>query len=159
MTINQNLFSPQKFIVVSGRFPNVEFFAQRVKIPAVSSGNVRINTSAAVDFFQVGDKLEFEELPIDFLLDEDLTTYSEIYNWLIDCVKNPQPDFNPFSDLSVICLTNNQNKNKTYTFHNAFPYFISDIDMSATESEDNPIIMHVGFKYSHFSLDNIGTNL
>lgn len=159
MTINKNLFAPQKFQILVDRFPNVEFWAKSVEIPMVSLSPVKINTGASVDFYQVGDKLEFETFTIDFFLDEDLKTLEEIYVWIVDCVKSVQPKFKPYGNITAMFLTNNQNPNRSITYHNAFPFEISPFMVDARSSEDDPITMQVKFKYSHFSLNGVEINI
>jgi hypothetical protein len=150
--VNQNFFSPHKFQVVIARFPNIEFFAQDINIPGFSTDSVHIPTGAPNDFYEIGDKLKFNELKITFKLDEDMQTFKEIFNWSLLSQTKSRADFNPFSDISLIALTNNSNTNFQYVVHNAFPYAMSDIDMSTRISEDSPVVMTVFFKYSHYEI-------
>lgn len=150
--INQNFLSPNKFRVVITRFPNLEFFAQSVNIPGFETDSVHVPTNAPNDYYEIGDKIKFNELKIDFILDEDIQTFKEIFNWSMLSQTTSRKDFKPFSDITIMVLTNNSNINFQYTIHNAFPYIMDDIDMSTKRSEDSPVLMSVRFKYSHYEI-------
>ena len=64
------------------RMPATDFFCQRVNIPSLALGNAILPTqfsSVPVE----GDTLVFENLTISFYVNEDLSNYMEVYNWLI----------------------------------------------------------------------------
>jgi hypothetical protein len=150
--INNNYFSPNKFQVVINRFPNVEFFAQDANIPGFTSGNVLRSTTAPSDYYEIGDKIQYNDFKIDFILDEDMETFKEIFNWAMMASVKKRKDFNPFSDITVIVLTNNSNRNFSFVVKNAFPYLLNDVDLSVRKSEDAPIVMSVLFKYSLYEI-------
>ena len=64
------------------RLPNVNFFCQKVNIPSVSIGLAQ-QTTPFSDSPVEGDKLVFEQMTMTFYVNEDLSNYMEIYNWLI----------------------------------------------------------------------------
>ena len=64
------------------RLPNVNFFCQRVNIPAINLGIALQNTPFS-DMNYEGDKLTFEQMTMNFYVNEDLSNYLEVYSWLI----------------------------------------------------------------------------
>ena len=64
------------------RLPNVNFFCQRVNIPAINLG-IALQTTPFSDMNYEGDKLTFEQMTMNFYVNEDLSNYLEVYNWLI----------------------------------------------------------------------------
>ena len=150
---NQNLLSQNKFQLVIARFPNIEFFAQSAPIPGFTTGNVYIPTNAINDYYEIGDKLRFNDFKVSFLLDVEMVTFKEIFAWsMLAMTKKRGTDFMPFSNIGVLTLDNQSNANLSFTIHNAFPYEMTDVDMSVKRSEDVPITMDVFFKYSHFTI-------
>ena len=57
--------------------PNVDFFCQRVNIPAVNLGVYRQPTPLS-DAPTEGDKIDFEQFAMNFIVNEDLSNYLEI---------------------------------------------------------------------------------
>lgn len=153
---NLSLFSPNKFRVVIQRFPGVNFFAQKLTLPTVTLGQTKISTNEYVDFYTPGDKVQYEDLTIEFVLDEDLVSYIQLKEWMVDAArkelykKNEKNDFR-FSDMQIIALTNNSNKNKAIQFYNTFPYSITPIPIDTRLSEE-AITVSVVFKYSEFNI-------
>lgn len=147
-----NLLSPNKYQVVISKFPNVNYFTQRVPIPTVTLGQAVQATNQEVDIKWPGDKLEFEDLILSVMMDENLAGYQEIYDWLFECASSEMHEDDVFSDISIIMLTNNSNKNKILKFHNAWPQTLGNILMDVTATEDQPLSTDIIFKYTHFTI-------
>ena len=74
--------SPTKFRFILNQIPKVQFFVQTANIPGISLGEAVIPTPYK-DIPYVGDKVTYENLSIQFLVDEHLENYIEIHNWMI----------------------------------------------------------------------------
>lgn len=74
--------SPTQFRFMINQLPKVQFFTQAANIPAISLGELVIPTPYK-DIPIIGDKVTFENLSVQFIVDEHLENYSEIHNWLI----------------------------------------------------------------------------
>lgn len=149
---NTDLLSPNRFQVVIAKYPNVTYFAQRVPIPSVNLGTTHQFTNQEVDIKLPGDKIEYDDLLISFIIDEDVASFAEILRWIQDAAGSELSPQDLMTDLSIVILTNNSNKNKTFKFYNAFPYSISNIMLDVTVSEDQPLTADVMFKYTHFTI-------
>ena len=64
------------------RMPNVNFFCQSVNIPSMSLGSF-LQPTTFMDQPVEGDTLTLEQLNVSFYVNEDLSNYLEIYNWMI----------------------------------------------------------------------------
>ena len=74
--------SPTQFKFSIKQIPKVEFFTQSANLPGINLGEVVIPTPYK-DIPYVGDKVTYENLDIQFIVDEHLENYIEIHNWLI----------------------------------------------------------------------------
>jgi len=152
------------------RMPNVNFFCQQVTIPSLSIG-VATQPTPFSDISVEGDKVAFEQLNISFYVNEDLSNYLEIYNWIISLgfPDNP-PQFNLRddistasdadgtikSDMNVILQTNKSNPNFNVTFRDAFPVSLGSIDLDSSVTSLDPIVVDATFAYiGSFSIDKI----
>jgi len=153
------------------RMPTTNFFCQRVNIPSVALGNAILPTafsSAPIE----GDRLVFENLSIGFYVNEDLSNYMEVYNWLI-AIGFPDefPQFNlngdaisadtsystMKSDMNVIIQTNKTNPNYNVTFKDTFPTSLGEISLDATATDLQPIVVDATFAYTgSFTIEKIG---
>ena len=148
--------------------PNVDFFCQRVNIPAVNLGVYRQPTPLS-DAPTEGDKIDFEQFAMNFIVNEDLSNYLEIYNWLI--AMGFPDDHNQFnlaknlnqtgtktirSDMNIIINTNKSNPNYSVTFKDAFPISLGSIELDASATSLEPIIVDATFEFvGSFSIDKI----
>lgn len=80
--------------------PNVEYFVNAVNIPGISmSGDAEINTRYKTIPF-MGDTLVFGDLELSFIVNENLTNYREIHDWMIGIAypKSNQQFINAMND-------------------------------------------------------------
>ena len=73
--------SPVQFRFKMTKLPLVEFFVQSANLPGISLGSAQQNTPL-YDIPIPGDKLDYDNLTIQFLVDENLENYREIHGWL-----------------------------------------------------------------------------
>ena len=74
--------SPTQFRFILNQIPKVQFFVQTANIPGISLGEATIPTPYK-DIPYVGDKVTYESLNVQFLVDEHLENYIEIHNWMV----------------------------------------------------------------------------
>ena len=74
--------SPIQFRFKCTKLPEVEFTCQTANIPGISLGSA-IQPTPLVDIPIPGDKISFQSLDINFLVDENLNNYKEIHDWLV----------------------------------------------------------------------------
>ena len=72
---------PTKFRFGITKLPKVEFFVTQANIPGISLGQTSQPTPLK-DIPIPGDKLDYDNLNISFLVDENLENYREIHGWL-----------------------------------------------------------------------------
>ena len=149
---NFSQLSPNKFKVVINLFPDTSFWAQRVVLPTITLGQNLVPTNKSIRWTTPGDTLEYDDLIISFIVDEDMIGYRKIKKWQEDTVNRERPD-ERFSDMQILLLTNNSNKNLSFKFKNTYPYLISTVLMDTTQAEDQPLTVDVNFKHSHFDID------
>jgi len=152
---NINITSPINFKMQFTRLPEVEFFIQRVSIPAMVLGEL-LQPTSFIDEPNIGDKITFDQLTIGIIVDEELRNYEAIYDWMVG-LGFPEgfAQFNELetspdgldSDATLHILTNSGNPIVSMNFQNIHPVLLSSLDFDSSLDE-NPIIIDVGFKFS-----------
>jgi hypothetical protein len=151
---NFNPLSPNKFLVVINRFKPLSFFAQEIVLPSVILGQNRMPTNRSITYSTPGDTVEYDDLMISFIVDEDLVAYKQLKDWEEEMAGTEIPE-ERFSDLSILLLTNNSNKNHTFKFYNTWPHTIGNIGLSVAQAEDAPVTVDVTFKHSKFEIESV----
>ena len=73
--------SPTQFRFGIHQLPKVEFFATAVTLPGISLGTAILSTPYK-DIPLPGEKLDYGNLTIEFLVDEYLENYISLHNWM-----------------------------------------------------------------------------
>jgi hypothetical protein len=164
---NINFLSPLGFRFKLKRAPNLNFFVTDVNLPRISLGNVELPTPFKV-INVPGNKLEYGDFSLTFKMDEDMSTYFEIYNWLI-AIGFPE-NFNQykglkeaqkgtpnqlFSDATLTIMTSDMVPNIEVNFEDLFPTGIDDINFTTSDVDVNYISATVSFKYKIFHVKKV----
>ena len=78
---NRNFLSPVVFKFSLKRSPAAAFFCNQANIPSIDLG-IAEQPSYLKNIPIPGDKIDFGDLNLRFLVDEDLVNYMEIQNWI-----------------------------------------------------------------------------
>ena len=108
----------------------------------------------------IGDKLTFNELQANIILDEDLTSYDEMYSWMrrnldIEMVTPTQrtSDQPPaMSDISLSILSSHNNTTKQVRYIDCIPTALTDIQFESTTGGESYITFGASFRFSYFEL-------
>ncbi len=167
---NRNFLTPVGFKFVLQRSPKVAFFCNQANIPSMNMGNA-VLPSYLRQLPIPGDEIEFENLNIRFLVDEDLKNYMEIFNWIrgigtaeslsefdrLEASSTIQriSGHNIFSDGTLHVLNNNLLSNFKVVFADLFPVSLTTLNFDATDTTNEYFTAEVGFKYSIFNITDM----
>ena len=167
---NRNFLSPLNFRLVLQKAPLLNFFLQSASIPGLSfAGNITMPTPL-IDIPIPGEKLVYSPLSVSFMVDEDMTNYMEIFNWMISLAAKDlqpfaryqaqtsiEPDVNSRdrSDIKLMILTSSKNPNIQVNFQDAFPTQLGELNFSTTASGVNYLESSVTFEYVKYEIEII----
>jgi hypothetical protein len=173
MSAIDNTVSNRNFLATSGftfrikKAPNVNFFIQRVNVPAISVKNVDVGNEYVVAPYP-GEHLRYEPLNIEFMVDENIENYLELHNWLIGLGKpesyaqyanlsaNPSyTGLGVYSDISVFILNSLYAPNYEIVFTDAFPISLSELEFKSTETDKKFITAIASFKYTTYTIESL----
>lgn len=162
---NMNLLGDNTFHFAIRELPAVSLFAQTVDIPGVNIGRAIVPTSN-VDYNQPGDKVEFDDLSIQFIVDEDLANYREVWNWIMylgypesteqfRMLADGETQYTEKSDIYMTTTTNKFNPNWHLKFVDAFPVMLSGISFINNNITLMPLVATVTFDYSYYKFQKV----
>lgn len=146
---NKNTLSPLgfKLAINSTDFPVFEYFCTQVTWPGVSlpaiDGKYK-NLQAAI----AGDSLRYDPLTVQFIIDENMKNYLELYDWLY---KNAREAIT-YRDLTLNILSNQSTSNLYVQFMNATITSLGSFEFSTQSTEVNNIICTADFSYDAFKI-------
>lgn len=156
-TYTNNLLQNNGFAFVLERIPQTIFRVTSTAVPSVAVPPPDAGYPGATQHFP-GTFTEFEDITMEFLVDENLENYEEIYRWLVkqrfaeNQVPKSEIDVSYFSDGVLTTMTNSSNPNRKFKFKAMFPYALGQLSFDSSISSPSPVTCTVSFKYSYFEL-------
>jgi len=163
---NTNLLQSSKFILAFNRIPTVQYFCQEANLPGVSLGSTEYNTPL-LNVPVAGTKLEYGEFKVNFLVDEKLQSWYELYKWML-AIASPKSledrktlnqlqnaytaKESYYSDANLTIMSALNNPLLRINYQRMFPVSLSDIDFDAQKSADDIITASATFKYEYFTI-------
>ena len=173
---NRNFLSPNGFRFALRRSPQVAFFCNQANIPDMTLG-VTEQATYLRNIPVPGDKIEFGDLNLRFLVDEDLGNYMEIQKWIrglgfpesLDEFEKlesqaeifgryAQDQDNIYSDGTLSILSSNLIPKFQIFFRDLFPYSLSTMTFDATQTDQEYFTADVSFKYTIYTVTDINNN-
>jgi hypothetical protein len=160
---NINPLSPNGFQFSILRLPELTYFCQQVEIPTLSLPAPTQATPLSTNIM-AGEILDYGELTIQFLVDENMANYKAIHNWMIGlgfpedyeqyATFREQSEFADLSDVKknfsdgfLQVLGNNNQVVQTIQFYDMFPTSLAALTLQSTNMDVNYLIGNVTFRY------------
>lgn len=151
------------------RAPKVGFFGNIINVPGLNLG-VAEQSTYLKSVPRPGEVLEFNELTLTFLIDENLKNYLEIQNWMRGIgfpeslnqiykfqedgpVDGDGGDLNLYSDGTLTILNGINRPVFSVKFEDMFPISLSDINFDATLTDVEYLTADVTFKYLLYTIE------
>jgi hypothetical protein len=169
---NRNFLSPVGFKFTLAKEPKAAFFCNSARIPDINLG-VAIQPSYLKDIPVPGDKIEFGDFNLRFLIDENMENYMTIHNWIYglgypdsteeykSLIINNAGQEDPkqaFSDGSLHILNSNFNDVAIVNFKDLWPMTLSSLEFDSSIRDTNYFTADVSFKYTVYNILSPTTN-
>lgn len=159
-----NYLSPVSFKIIIDRLPNVEFFTQRVNLPSLSMSAPQ-QASPLHNIYKTPDRIEYAELDLSFIVDENMENYNEILSWM-EGMGTPQSSdqrlnlekskYGAVSDISILIENSSRNSNIKFNFTECFPIALSGIALDVTGTDVTYPEVNVTMRYTNMTFEKIG---
>ena len=176
--------SPTQFRFGIHQLPKVEFFTVAANLPGISAGTVTQATPFK-DIPLMGEKMEYENLSISFIVDEYLENYISLHNWMVgigfpenreqfrtfrdvtsntpagggtptvDRIGSATADRAMYSDAFLQILSNKNNPIVEVNFENAFPISLSALDFTQTATDVEYMTASAEFAYQIYEIKTL----
>ena len=170
---NLNYLSPVNFDLAINKLPKTRYFCTGVTLPSVTMSETIQETTLAIQSALPGGKITFDPLTVKFVVDEDMTNYQEIFNWimalgpghdtkdfinLVEAQKTTTGKFsnakfeNMYSDATVIVNTSANNANIEFMFSDCFPVSLGSIDFQTDAQGVEYAVCDLTLKFTLFTV-------
>lgn len=161
---NINPLSPNGFMFSISRLPDLTYFCQSVELPSISIDTATVATPF-VDYTNPGEKISFNNLDVEFLVDSEMKNYLAVFNWLrglgfpenyeqfkeqIESPLNLKPAQASVSDATLTILNNSNNPARTVEFIDVYPESLQSLSFTSTSQDVQYLVGRASFKYSYY---------
>ena len=173
--------SPTQFKFSINQLPKVEFFTVAANLPGISLPPANYNTPFK-NIPTIGEKPEYEDLTITFIVDEFLENYISIHEWItgtgfpksrqqfsdfrtltannptdaktvsVDKVGTATPDRGMYGDATLTILSNKNNPLVEIRFQDLFPTSLGGLDYTQVATDVEYLNVQVTFQYKIYEI-------
>jgi hypothetical protein len=167
---NINLLQQTKFILAFARIPNSQYFCQEVNLPGISISET-LQTTPFIDIHRPGDKMTYDTLDISFIVNEDLSSWTDIHDWIrgmafpdnfdeYSNLKNLSPFISnqkapQYCDASLQIQTALNNRKFLIEFSDLYPISLSGINFTTTDDNNSTVTARASFRFTQYKLKRV----
>jgi len=179
---NLDLARPTQFRFSILKIPNTEYFIQEVNLPGIAfSGDAVLNTRFT-SLNMMGDTVNYEPLEISFAVQENLSNWREIHDWMVgigfpentaqfaDAISDakatrtsvPSRTANVStlqSDATLMIMTNKNNPTVKVNFKNVYPTSLSGVSFDTKDTDAQNLTATMTMNYDYYNLEVLGSKI
>ena len=167
---NINPLQNNGFLFAVQKLPEITFFCQTVTLPELSLPATS-TTTPLVNIPFPGDKLDFSQLSVTFLIDSEMKNYIAVHDWLVglgfpknhnqyaNFIKNrtntlnSSPALAAVSDATLNILGSSSNTVQSIQFIGAFPTNLQYLQLETTNQDTKYLTASATFAYTYYTFD------
>ena len=154
---NRNFLNPIGFFLKLEKFEGVDFFCQSANLPDINMPTTQVASQFRNLPIIPGGGVEFGDLAVTFIVDEDLKNYNSIYKWTrdngnADQMARETPENDIYTNAQLHIVTSAYNPAFIVEYRDIFPVSLSNLQFDATMTDTEYITAEVTFKHQQFFL-------
>ena len=161
LTTNLNYLQPTGFRVIINRtrYPNLEYFCQSVSHPGASLTPLELPTRRITSVPLAGDKMTFSEVSFQIILDENMTSYREMFDWMTRITNEGQVSGGEmmtkvptYADITLSVLSSHNNTVQKIKYKDCVPTSLGTIEFQSNTGATTYVTFDASFRFSQFEI-------
>jgi len=158
-----NLLTANQFKFTTSRVPILSQFVTGINIPSIEFISTDLKTAYGVNYPIGTGKYIFSDLTVSFLVDEELESWREIYEWirrlgpLNDESEEIMYDncFDSTTTAELTILNKVYKPNFKFKFYNLFPIALTGFSFTTTAADTLQISSAATFRFLYYDLEKL----
>tara|TARA_Y100001963_G_scaffold156636_1_gene250740 strand:- start:1282 stop:1833 length:552 start_codon:yes stop_codon:yes gene_type:complete len=160
--VTDNPMMNTSFRFLMTKVPTMTYFCQRVNLPSLTLEAIEQPTRYGTRLYTAGDAYNYEDLSVDFIVDENMKNWLEIYDWLRTCanlkdMKEFEEKEQHTTDAELLILNSAYKAIKSVSFSNLIPTSIGSLQFDSSATETEPVIASATFRFSSYEITSINS--
>lgn len=140
-----------KLLIDKLKYKNAQYTIQMASLPNMNVSGAQFNTPQR-NIYQPADKAVYAPFEVTFLVDEYLTNYTEIHDWMLGMVNQKDAGVRKTRDITLQIMSSHNNVIKEIQFVDAHPTDLSSLPFDTTITDVQYLVANVVFEYSYFKI-------
>lgn len=161
ITSNLNYLQPTGFRVIINRthYPNLEYFCQSVSHPGATLTPMELPVRRITSVPLAGDKMTFSEVTFSIILDENMTSYREMFDWMTRITNEGQVSSGElltkvptYADITLSVLSSHNNTIQKIKYKDCVPTSLGTIEFQSNAGATTYVTFESSFRFSQFEI-------
>ena len=160
VTSEENLMKTNNYKVTFEGIDNVIYQCQGASLPSIQNSAIPV-AGHINDIYVPDSKIVYNPWTIEFMVDETLTNYFEISQWMY---RNGFPQsteqFREINhpeqrDAFLIITSNKLNSSRRIHMHNVFPTDLSELQLNERNTTTMPVLVNATFQIDYYTIEEV----
>jgi len=174
--INTDFLQTHKFQMVFDRLPTVTYFCQNANLPGISLTEIQRFTPF-IDVYHPGEKAIYDTFNISFLINEDMSSWLELHNWIrgatfpenfdeyVNLARTTRSSYAQslssnrrpvvYTDGVLTIYSNKNNPRFRAKFHDIFPTYLGSIPFNVGDSAESTPTCDATFRFTYYDFETL----
>lgn len=144
------------------RVPNMVYFCQSANLPGLAFGSAEQPTVLGHPVKVPTGAFRFEDLELSFRVDENLTNWREIHNWIkttgnYESDESTLPYEEKTSDARLLITNSSYRPKISINFRHVFPISLSGLNFNTTAQDSFEMTATVKFAFTGYEIQDLIT--
>ena len=167
---NINPLQSNGFLFTINKIPSLSYFCQEVSVPGISLPTADVNSPLSRVPY-AGDKVSFDDLTVEFLINEDMSNYKAIHDWIVSLgfpelhqqyadfinenttTLSRSPVMASTSDGVLSILNSSNNVVRTVQFIDLVPTNLATVTLRSSTDDTTYLAGVATFAYNYYSFE------
>ena len=155
---NENFLYPTYFKFFMQRLPKMTYTVTKVNLPQFGSDAAVEQDNRFTKIKHTPNRVSFANLEVQFLVDEDMSNWLEIYDWIKSTsLVEDHVDFDDnikdhYSDATLMITNSAMNPNVEVQFKSIFPISLTGIDFDSGVTDLTAVQCTATFVYDYYTV-------
>lgn len=151
---NTNFLQQTKYSVSFPEISDTVYFCQKVNLPGIEITELP-HPTPNLDLFVPGTKLSYSTFDMEFLVNEDLSSWLYIHDWMRGITTDMGYRTQPKAQAVLTVYSNQNNPRFRIKFYDIFPLSLGDIEFDTRASADDHVTSRASFRFNYFDIERI----
>jgi|688.fasta_scaffold05675_1 hypothetical protein len=151
---NINTLQPSKYSVSFPEISDTIYFCQKINLPGVQLTEMP-HVTPNLDLYVPGTKMIYETLEMQFIVNEDLSSWLAIHNWIRGISTDMGYRTKPRVQAILTIYSNQNNPKMRIKYADVFPLSLGEIEFDTTTDNEHHLISNATFRFNYFDIERI----